>query len=127
MQPTPQISGRHQSAPEASVWIKRENHTPIEHSARTAIVYAEELFKHSSGIKGLIMATRGNHGQTVTFAGQRFNIPVTIVVPHGTAEKNTAMCDRRPLMAGDDTAARDTHNNSPKSNTCRWFPTTATS
>jgi threonine dehydratase len=41
---------------------------------------------------GLISATRGNHGQSLAYAGRRFNIPVTILVPHdNNAEKNAAM------------------------------------
>jgi len=94
MQPTPQISWPLLNQRlKAEAWIKHENHTPIgAFKARTAIVYAAELFKHSSGIKGLIAATRGNHGQSVALAGQRFNVPVTIVVPHGnSSEKNAAM------------------------------------
>lgn len=94
MPPTPQISWQLiNQRLEASVWIKHENHTPTgSFKARTAIVYAAELFKHSTGIRGLISATRGNHGQSVALAGQRFNVPVTIVVPHGnSAEKNAAM------------------------------------
>src|SRR5258707_15882094 len=94
MQPTPQISWPLLNLRlEANVWVKHENHTPIgAFKARTAIVYAAELFKHSSGIKGLITATRGNHGQSVALAGQRFKVPVTIVVPHGNSfEKNAAM------------------------------------
>ncbi len=94
MQPTPQISWPLLSQRlEASVWVKHENHSPIgAFKARTAIVYAAELFKHSNGTKGLITATRGNHGQSVALAGRRFNVPVTIVVPHGnSAEKNAAM------------------------------------
>ena len=94
MQPTPQISWPLLNQRlEARVWIKHENHTPIgAFKARTAIVYAAELFKHSNGIKGLITATRGNHGQSVALAGQRFEVPVTIVVPHGnSSEKNAAM------------------------------------
>jgi len=94
MQPTPQISWPLLNQRlEAEAWIKHENHTPISaFKARTAIVYAAELFKHSSGVKGLITATRGNHGQSVALAGQRFNVPVTIVVPHGnSSEKNAAM------------------------------------
>ncbi len=40
----------------------------------------------------MITATRGNHGQSVALAGQRFKVPVTIVVPHGNStEKNAAM------------------------------------
>lgn len=94
MPPTPQISWPLLNQRlDASVWVKHENHTPIgAFKARTAIVYAAELFKRSSKIKGLITATRGNHGQSVALAGQRFNVPVTIVVPHGnSSEKNAAM------------------------------------
>jgi threonine dehydratase len=94
MQPTPQISWPLLNQRlEADVWIKHENHTPIgAFKARTAIVYAAELFKNSSAVKGLITATRGNHGQSVALAGQRFKVPVTIVVPHGNStEKNAAM------------------------------------
>ena len=94
MQPTPQISWPLLNQRlEAEVWVKHENHTPIgAFKARTAIVYAAELFRHSKGIKGLITATRGNHGQSVALAGQRFHVPVTVVVPFGNStEKNSAM------------------------------------
>jgi len=94
MQPTPQISWPLLNQRlDAKVWVKHENHTPIgAFKARTAVVYAAELFKKSNAIKGLITATRGNHGQSVALAGQRFNVPVTIVVPHGNSkEKNAAM------------------------------------
>jgi threonine dehydratase len=94
MQPTPQISWPLLNQRlEAHVWVKHENHTPTgAFKARTAIVYAAELFQHATGIKGLITATRGNHGQSVALAGQRFKVPVTIVVPHGnSSEKNAAM------------------------------------
>lgn len=94
MQPTAQISWpllNQQLG--ARVWVKHENHTPIgAFKARSAMVYAAELFRNNNGIKGLITATRGNHGQSVALAGQRFHVPVTIVVPHGnSAEKNAAM------------------------------------
>jgi threonine dehydratase len=94
MLPTPQISWPLLNQKlEAKVWIKHENHTPISaFKARSAVFYAAQLFRNESGIKGMITATRGNHGQSVALAGQRFNIPVTIVVPHGNSvEKNAAM------------------------------------
>src|SRR5947209_4785894 len=94
MQPTPQISWPQLNQRlDAEVWVKHENHTAIgAFKARTAIAYAAELFKRSTGIKGLIAATRGNHGQSVALAGQRFKVPVTIVVPYGNSkEKNAAM------------------------------------
>lgn len=94
MSPTPQISWPLLNERlGTSLWVKHENHTPIgAFKARTAIVYAADLFKREHGIRGLITATRGNHGQSVALAGQRFNVPVTIVVPFGnSAEKNRAM------------------------------------
>jgi threonine dehydratase len=94
LQPTPQISWPLlNQLLGAQIWVKHENHTPIgAFKARTAVVDAAELFKTSTGVKGLITATRGNHGQSVALAGKRFNVPATIVVPHGNSgEKNAAM------------------------------------
>lgn len=94
MRPTPQISWPLLNQRlSTQVWVKHENHTPIgAFKARTAVVYAAELFKRNKNIRGLITATRGNHGQSVALAGQRFGIPVTVVVPQGNSrEKNAAM------------------------------------
>jgi threonine dehydratase len=75
------------------VWVKHENHTPIgAFKARTAIVYAEELLKREPRTRGLIAATRGNHGQSVALAAQRKKLECVIVVPHGNSvSKNAAM------------------------------------
>jgi threonine dehydratase len=111
--PTPQISwpllNRRLGA---TAWVKHENHTPIgAFKARTAVIYADELFRKERGVKGLITATRGNHGQSVALAGQRFGVPVTIVVPHGNShEKNTAMQAQGARLiefGGDFQAARE--------------------
>jgi len=77
----------------AEVWVKHENHTPIgAFKARTAVVYTAELFRESRGLSGLVTATRGNHGQAVTLAASKFDVPAHIVVPHGNSkEKNAAM------------------------------------
>ncbi|MGH9516201.1 MAG: threonine dehydratase [Terriglobales bacterium] len=94
MLPTPQISWPLLNQKlEARVWIKHENHTPIgAFKARSAVFYAAQLFRSGNSIKGIITATRGNHGQSVALGGQRFNVPVTIVVPHSNSvEKNAAM------------------------------------
>lgn len=75
------------------VWVKHENQTPIgAFKARTAIVYAEELLKREPGTRGLIAATRGNHGQSVALAARRKNLECVIVVPRGNSvEKNAVM------------------------------------
>ena len=94
MQPTPQLSWPLlNQRVGANIWVKHENHTPIgAFKARTAIVYVDVLLKREKTIRGLITATRGNHGQSVALAGQRFNIPVTIVVPFGNSKsKNASM------------------------------------
>lgn len=77
----------------AETWVKHENHTPISaFKARTAIVYAEQLLKREPATRGLIAATRGNHGQSVALAAQRKNLECVIVVPHGNSvSKNAAM------------------------------------
>src|SRR5271154_3240679 len=75
------------------VWVKHENHTPIgAFKARTAVVYAAQLFRDAQRLPGLVTATRGNHGQAVALAAKRFNVPAHIVVPRGNStEKNAAM------------------------------------
>ena len=43
-------------------------------------------------VAGIVSATRGNHGQSLAFAGRAAGVPVAIVVPHGNgADKNAAM------------------------------------
>jgi threonine dehydratase len=75
------------------VWVKHENQTLTgSFKARTAVVYVDELMKREPGTRGLIAATRGNHGQSVALAAKRFGLPATILVPLGNSrEKNAAM------------------------------------
>src|SRR5688572_32631235 len=77
----------------AHVWIKHENHTPIgAFKARSAAIYFHKLMQQLPESRGVITATRGNHGQAVGLAARRFKLPATIYVPHGnSAEKNNAM------------------------------------
>src|SRR6478736_4369433 len=75
------------------VVVKHENHTPIgTFKVRGGIVYFDRLKRERSQVKGIVTATRGNHGQSLAFAGARAGIAVTIVVPHSNSiEKNAAM------------------------------------
>jgi threonine dehydratase len=44
------------------------------------------------GIRGVVTATRGNHGQSIAYAAARLGLAATIVVPHSNSiEKNRAM------------------------------------
>ena len=77
----------------AEVWVKHENHTPTgAFKVRGGLVYAERLRTGRPGGKGIVSATRGNHGQSLAFAGRAAGIGVTIVVPEGNSpDKNAAM------------------------------------
>jgi threonine dehydratase len=77
----------------AEVWVKHENHTPTgAFKLRGGLLYAERLKRERPEVAGIISATRGNHGQSLAWAGQRYGIPVTIVVPYdNSTEKNAAM------------------------------------
>lgn len=75
------------------IWLKHENHTPVgAFKIRGGLVYFAELAKSGRVPKGVISATRGNHGQSVGLAARKHGIAAKIVVPHGNStEKNAAM------------------------------------
>jgi threonine dehydratase len=77
----------------AEVWAKHENHSPVgAFKIRGGLVYFAHLAQSGHIPRGVISATRGNHGQSVGFGARRYGIPATIVVPHGNSvEKNAAM------------------------------------
>ena len=77
----------------ADVVVKHENHTPTgAFKVRGGLVYLDRMARERKGVPGLISATRGNHGQSLAFAGRRYGVPVTILVPRGNStEKNAAM------------------------------------
>lgn len=75
------------------VWVKHENHTPIgAFKVRGGLYYMESLRQAQPQVTSVITATRGNHGQSIAFAAQRYGLRATVVVPHGNnPEKNAAM------------------------------------
>lgn len=75
------------------VIVKHENHTPTgSFKARGGLVYIDALKSNEQIPKGLITATRGNHGQSVAVAAMRNALPCVVVVPEGNSiEKNAAM------------------------------------
>jgi threonine dehydratase len=75
------------------VWVKHENHTPLgAFKVRGGLIYLQRLRQREPGLRGVISATRGNHGQSVAFAAARHGFTATIVVPYGNSlEKNAAM------------------------------------
>ncbi len=77
----------------AEVWVKHENHTPLgAFKVRGGVVYMKALREREPQARGVISATRGNHGQSMAFAARRHGLSATIVVPRdNSVEKNAAM------------------------------------
>ena len=94
MPPTPQYAWPLlQARTGAEAWVKHETHTPTgAFKVRGGLVYLDSLRRNRPGVPGIVSATRGNHGQSLAYAGQRAGVPVTIVVPNGNGvEKNAAI------------------------------------
>lgn len=75
------------------IWVKHENHTPAgAFKVRGGQTYFEALARGRPGTRGVISATRGNHGQSVGWGARKYGLEATIVVPQGNSvEKNAAM------------------------------------
>jgi threonine dehydratase len=75
----------------AEAWVKHENHLPVgAFKVRGGVVLLQRLARE--GVRHVVAATRGNHGQSVAFAARRSGVRATIVVPEGNSpEKNAAM------------------------------------
>jgi threonine dehydratase len=74
-------------------WVKHENHNPTgAFKVRGGLAFVAHLLASQPGVPGLIGATRGNHGQSIAYAGAAHGLVVTIVVPEGNSpDKNAAM------------------------------------
>ena len=93
MPPTPQYAWpllRREAGCE--VWVKHENHTPTgAFKVRGGLVHMA-MRRDRGETRGVITATRGNHGQSIPFAAARVGIEAVIVAPIGNSpEKNQAM------------------------------------
>ncbi|KFE53496.1 threonine dehydratase [Pseudomonas syringae] len=76
-----------------TVWVKHENHTPTgAFKVRGGITFMHWLKRMHPEVKGIVSATRGNHGQSVALAAAALGLRALIVVPQGNSpEKNNAM------------------------------------
>lgn len=77
----------------AETWVKHENHTPTgAFKVRGGLVYMDRLAKSGAKIRGVVSATRGNHGQSIALAAAKQGMRAVIYVPKGNSvEKNAAM------------------------------------
>ncbi len=75
------------------LWVKHENAAPTgAFKVRGGLVFVERLRREQPEVRAITSATRGNHGQSLSFAGKRAGLDVSIFVPHGNSqEKNAAM------------------------------------
>ena len=68
------------------LWVKHDNHTALgSFKIRGLLLYIARLAERSPETRGVIAATRGNHGQAVAFAARRHGLTATIVVPRGNS------------------------------------------
>ena len=76
----------------ARVLVKHENHLPTNaFKARNAMSFMTAL-PAEQRTRGVVAATRGNHGAGLAWAGAQLGVPVVICVPHGNnPEKNAAI------------------------------------
>lgn len=74
-------------------WVKHENHNPTgAFKIRGGVRFVAKLLERQPDARGLVSATRGNHGQSLALAGSLAGLPVVIVVPEGNSpDKNAAM------------------------------------
>ncbi len=75
------------------VWVKHENHLPTgAFKVRGGLWFMRQLREAQPELRGVVAATRGNHGQSIAFAAQRHDLAAVVVVPHGNnPDKNRAM------------------------------------
>jgi threonine dehydratase len=75
------------------VIVKHENHNPTgAFKVRGGLVFVDALIRRSPNCRGLVTATRGNHGQSLALAAGRADLPLTVYAPRGNSvEKNAAM------------------------------------
>jgi len=76
-----------------TVWVKHENHTPTgAFKVRGGLTFMHWLKRTHPQVKGIVTATRGNHGQSLALAASALGLKALIVVPNGNSlEKNAAM------------------------------------
>jgi threonine dehydratase len=75
------------------VVVKHENHAPTgAFKVRGGITFIDWLRRAHPGMRGIVTATRGNHGQSQARAAVAAGLEARIIVPRGNStEKNAAM------------------------------------
>jgi threonine dehydratase len=75
-----------------TVFVKHENHNPTNSFKVRNTLSAMSALSAEARSRGVVGATRGNHGLGMAYAGSLLRVPVTICVPLGNnPEKNEGM------------------------------------
>lgn len=75
------------------VWVKHENHAPTgAFKVRGGLLYVQWLLEQKPQVRGLVTATRGNHGQSMALAARNAGLPIIIVVPQGNSREKMRRC-----------------------------------
>jgi len=65
------------------VWVKHENHQPIGAFKVRGGVNLVSRLDEAERRRGVITASTGNHGQSISFAGRLFGVRAVVCVPEG--------------------------------------------
>ncbi len=66
--------------------VKYENFQPIRSFKIRGGLYTMSLLDAQQRTRGVTTASTGNHGQGIAYGGGAADIPVTVVIPHGTPD-----------------------------------------
>ena len=73
---------------DVDLWLKHENHTPLgAFKVRGGLVYFDRLGETPELKRGVICATRGNHGQSVAYAAAKYGLPTRLLFRMETVKK----------------------------------------
>ncbi|MDR1266756.1 MAG: threonine dehydratase [Propionibacteriaceae bacterium] len=74
-----------------TTWVKHENHNPTgSFKVRGGLTFLTRLTAERPAAR-VVSASRGNHAQSLAYAGRALGVPVAIVVPEGNSpDKNAA-------------------------------------
>ena len=79
------------SLTETPTYVKHEYKSPVNSfKARGALTLVHRL-SQSSNVTKVITASTGNHGSAMAYACQKFDMPITIVVPEGADESKVTL------------------------------------
>ena len=65
----------------AQTWVKHENHTPIGAFKLRGGLYFMHRLRQAQEVQGVVTASTGNHGQSISYAAHAYGLKATIVVP----------------------------------------------